>query len=108
MLGDVVGAGARRRDEACHRGGVDDVAGVLSDAAGREGAHAMNHSPQIDAEDPLPVADAVLPYRAERRHAGVVAHEEGISDAITEGAHFRFLGNIDSHRKAFYLRSSFT
>src|SRR5687767_9946603 len=34
----------------------------------------MDHAPQVDAQDPLPVGDAVFPHRAERRDAGVVAH----------------------------------
>jgi len=75
MLGHVVRAGAGRRDEAGDRSGVDDVALVLRDQPRREGAHAVDHAPQIDAEDPLPVAGAVFPHRAEGRDARVVAHE---------------------------------
>src|SRR4051812_37424254 len=75
VLGDVVGARARRRDQAGDRRRIDDMAFVLRDEARRERPYAVDHAPEVDAEDPLPLGDAVFPGGAERRYAGVVAYE---------------------------------
>jgi hypothetical protein len=98
MLGHVVRAGAGRRDEAGDRSGVDDVALVLRDQPRREGAHAVDHAPEIDAEDPLPVADAVFPYRAEGRDARVVADQERLVDASGEFLNVLLFGDVHAHR----------
>src|SRR5213595_3886365 len=75
VLGHVVCTHPGRRDQSRDRRGVDDVALALREEPRHEGAHAVDHAPEVDAQDPLPVGERVLPHRAERRHAGVVAHD---------------------------------
>src|SRR5262249_45336761 len=68
VLGGVVDAETARRDEARHRRGVDDVAGLLRrDHARHERLDAVDDAPEIDAEHPLPVpvrGDSRPPHRA--------------------------------------------
>src|SRR5258706_3114950 len=103
MVGDVVRAGARRIDEAGDRRGVHDMALIARHEARQEAAYTVDHAPEIDAENPLPVAYARLPRRAERRDARVVAHQMRAAqlgiDLLRERFHFQRFGHIQLHRQ---------
>src|SRR4029453_13922553 len=75
-LADIVGGVAGRAGDALFGAGVDDGAGRLLRQHGRaEDLHAVDHAPQVDAEQTLP-ALVMIPGPAARRGAGVV-HQHG-------------------------------
>ena len=100
VFGDVVDAHVGRRQQACHTGCVDNVATVGGVFLGslehhrREEAHSVNDTPQIDAYDPFPIFDRVLPDQPTRAHPRVVEDEMGCAKALlySSGQSFHLLG----------------
>ena len=69
MFGDRIGQVAVRCENACHRGGVDDVAAAAFQHAGQNRAHGINVRHQIDV--PLLLPD--VEFGGERAAAGCYA-----------------------------------
>lgn len=64
-----------------------------------EGAKAIDHAPQIDAEDLLPVTPIDLPQRSVRgtKHASVKADQVDRAERLLGGSRYRFAGNGIGH-----------
>ena len=75
VLAHRVGRRERRRGEARHRRGDQHVALALREQARHEGAHAVQHAPDVHGEDPLVVRERRLPGEPAREHARVVADQ---------------------------------
>ena len=77
VLRGVVDAEPLAGDQSGHGGGVDDVAALAAgDHARDERLDAVDHAPEVHAEDPLPVAMGGRPRgRPGAADAGVVAED---------------------------------
>ncbi len=65
------------------RGGVDDVPLALRHQPRHEGADAVDHAPQVDAQGPRPVGRGERPHRAgAAAHARVVADHVGRAEVL--------------------------
>src|SRR5215467_1841766 len=99
VLARVVDAESLRGDEPRHGSGVDDVAGLLlGDHARYEGFHAVDHTPEVHAEHPFPVAMGGGLETAVDGHARVVAdhvHRAHLRPrALGQCLHRRELGHV--------------
>ncbi len=73
VLGDVVGARRPTGNQPGDRRGRVDVPFALLLDEREERLHAIDRSPKVDAEHPLPVVDRCLAHRGEGPDPGVVA-----------------------------------
>ena len=93
----------RRRDDAEHARQVDDVALARSLEVRQEELAAVDHTPEVHAENPLEVLDVVLFKRRVDRDAGVV--DEDVSCAVRlddvgcKLLHLRPVGDVDPMRR---------
>ena len=87
MLGHVVDAHRGRAQHARHRCGVDDTTAIVGFIFGplkhhrRERFNAVNNTHQINADDPVPVFQRVLPDQATRAHTCVIEHPMRCAEA---------------------------
>src|SRR5581483_10974227 len=102
VLGDAVHVAAE--DESHGRCGVDHPAlFFLGKHDRQEGAHAVDHTPEVHAEGPVPVLLRRLPQRPAQvtLHAGVVEHEMhlaiGLDCLAGEGLHAGKLDDVGDH-----------
>ncbi len=83
-LGDVVGGIARRRGDALLGAGVDDQPRPAAlDHVGHEGLGAVDHAPQVDAEDALPIVRG-SEHRAAGLDAGIVHQDVGAAEPFRD------------------------
>src|SRR3984893_10687949 len=84
-LRDIIAGSAGRRREALLGAGVDDEARAPAlDHAGRKNLRAVNHAPEIDAENALPVLQGAE-HLAARLDAGVVQEHIGATEPFPHG-----------------------
>ena len=74
-LGGVVAAHARLGKQAEHAGGVDHMAVAAGFEVRQEGLGAVDHAPEVDADDPFQVGVVHALHRARQGHAGIVEHQ---------------------------------
>ncbi len=100
-LGRGIGAGEGAAEEAAHGGRCGDVAALARlDHAGHEGDHAVDHSTQADAHDPVVVLIRGRFGRAERVDARGVEEQlwraaEHLFDLVGGGGIGRAVGDVE-------------
>src|SRR5262245_26533681 len=83
MHGRVVWPQRWQRHEATGRRRVQEMAGALRDEQRGEGPHTVDHTHQLDVDQPSPGIGPLLPYRGLlAHHAGVVAHQIHPTEAL--------------------------
>ena len=74
-LGGVVAAHARLGKQAEHAGGVDDMAIACGFQVRQKRLGAVDHAPEVDADDPFQVGVVHTLHGARQGHPGIVEHQ---------------------------------
>ena len=80
VLGGVVGPDLRKGRVSRHRCGDDNVAVVLFQQAAEVDVQAVDHAPEVDAQDPLPVSERPLDHQPATGHPRVQAYHVGSTE----------------------------